>query len=261
MNDGHTLPQTDRPSSWPIQDPRPTRSGRRAVSILVCALLLAPVACTTPDPAPPPSAPPVQDYIVGAPDSLLITILPEPEIVREARVRPDGMISIDLIGDVLAAGRTPRQISAKIQEEIGRFKRDAAVNVMVVSSPSQFVTIYGEVARPGTFPLETETRASEAIGQVGGVRPFASENSIRVIRTTGTATEVIRVRLGDIQRGNLSTNIVIREGDLIVVPPTTLARIGYAFQMLLFPFQPLISGASAAGSIASGASTIRAVSN
>jgi polysaccharide export outer membrane protein len=127
---------------------------------------------------------------------------------------------------------------------------------MVVQSPSQFVTVYGEVLRPGTFPLDTDTRLSEAIGRVGGTRPFASLNAVRVIRTVNGTTEVIRVRLSDISNGDLSTNIAIREGDLIVVPPTTLARLGYAMQMLLFPIQPLISAATTAGSIAGGVSAL-----
>ena len=228
----------------------------RRVSIAGCIPFLLPIACFTPNPQPPPQAPPVEGYVVGAPDLLSIYILPEPEIVREVRVRPDGKISIDLIGDIQAAGRTPFEIAQAIKQEISRFKRDASVNVTVVDSPSQFVTIYGEVLRPGTFPLTTETRVSEAIGQVGGTRPFASLNRIRVIRTNGARTEVIEIRLKDIQRGDLSSNVVVEEGDLIVVPPTVLARVGYAFQMLLFPLQPLISGASAAGSIGSGVRAI-----
>ena len=229
-----------------------TRFGRGFSIVVLGILFLGVTGCSTPDPMPPPPVPPVSGYVVGAPDELLISILPEPEISREVRVRPDGMISIDLIGDVQAAGRTPFEIAAAIQQEIGRFKRDAAVNVMVVNSPSQFVTVYGEVVRPGTFPLDTDTRLSEAIGRVGGARPFASLNSIRVIRTIGQETQVILVRLSDISKGDLSTNIAIRKGDLIIVPPTMMAKIGYAVQMLLFPFQPLISGAAAAGSIAAG---------
>lgn len=208
--------------------------------------------CFTPDPTPPPAPPPIEGYVVGAPDLLLVNILPEPEINREVRVRPDGMISIDLVGDVQAAGRTPFEISQSIQQEIRRFKRDASVSVMVVDSPSQFVTIYGEVIRPGVFPLATETRVSEAIGRVGGTRSFASLNNIRVIRTNGVATEVLEVRLGDIQKGDLATNLVVQEGDLIVVPPTALARVGYVIQMLFFPFQPVVQTLGAIGGASEG---------
>jgi len=223
--------------------------------VLLAGLLLfvlTSIGCFTPDPTPPPPAPRIEGYVVGAPDMLLVNILPEPVLSSEVRVRMDGMISIDLIGDVLAAGRTPYEISQVIEQEIGRFKRDASVNVSVISSPSQFVTIYGEVARPGTFALVTETRISEAIGQVGGTRPFASLNNVRVIRTDGGQTQVIEVRLGDIQRGDLSTNLVIREGDLIVVPATLLARIGYVVQMVFFPFQPVVSTLGSIGGASAG---------
>lgn len=206
---------------------------------------------------PPPQAPPIEGYVVGAPDNLRILILPDPEIEREVRVRPDGMISIDLIGDVQAAGQTPTQIAEVIREKISRFKRDAAVSVTVLDSPSQFVTIFGEVATPGTFSLTAETRVTEAIGQVGGTRAFASLNKIRVIRTDGATTKVLRVRLKDIQKGDMATNYVVEEGDLIVVPPTGFARVGYAMQMLLFPLQPLLSGASQVGAVAGGVNTLR----
>ena len=224
------------------------------IALLAGFLLLAltSIGCSTPDPTPPPAAPRIEGYVVGAPDMLLVNILPDPVLSSQVRVRMDGMISIDLIGDVLAAGRTPYEISQVIEQEIGRFKRDASVNVSVISSPSQFVTIFGEVARPGTFALVTETRISEAIGQVGGTRPFASLNNVRVIRTDGGQTQVIEVRLGDIQRGDLSTNLVIREGDLIVVPATLLARIGYVVQMVFFPFQPVVSTLGSIGGAATG---------
>ncbi|MEM9176564.1 MAG: SLBB domain-containing protein, partial [Myxococcota bacterium] len=160
-------------------------------------------------------------------------------------------------GDVQAAGRTPMQIANDIQAQIGRFKRDAVVNVTVVSSPSQFVTVYGEVALPGIFALETETRVSEAIGRVGGTRPFANLDGIRLIRTRGNNTEIFVVDLAAITYGDMSTNYVLREGDLIVVPPTMLARVGYAVQAVLFPFQPLISAATSAGAVAGGVQSIR----
>ena len=92
---------------------------------------------------------------------------------------------------------------------------------------------------------------------VGGTRPFASQNRIRIVRTNGAETKVFRVRLKDIARGDLSTNIVVEEGDLIVVPPTVLARIGYAFQMVFFPFQPILQGAGSVGAVAAGAQAVR----
>ena len=228
----------------------------RLVTTAVAVLALLALGCST-TPQPPPVAPSVEDYIVGAPDELAVHILPDPEIDREVRVRPDGMISIDLVGDVQAAGRTPMEIALDIQEQISRFKRDAVVNVTVISSPSQFVTVYGEVAAPGIFALETETRVSEAIGRVGGTRPFANLDGIRLIRSRGNETAILVVDLNAISFGDMSTNHVLREGDLIVVPPTLLARFGYAMQALFFPFQPLIAAGSTAGAIVAGGDALR----
>lgn len=232
---------------------RGVNRNRATIGLLAFAILSS--ACST-TPAPPPEAPPVTNYVVGAPDQLQINVLPEPIIERKVRVRPDGKISVDLIGDVQAAGLTPRQIATSIEEKILRFKRDASVNVSVIDSPSQFVTVYGEVGAPGTFPLSSDMRISEAIGRVGGTRPFASQNKIRIVRTSGGKTQVIRVRLKDIAKGDLSTNIMVAEGDLIVVPPTAFARVGYAMQMLFFPFQPILNGASQVGAVAAGANTL-----
>lgn len=230
----------------------------RGLNLIIAAplaVLLLCIGCSTPLTLPP-KAPPVQAYLVGAPDQLRVNILPEPVIDRQIRVRPDGMISVDLIGDVQAAGLTPEKIAESIQERIVRFKRDAVVNVTLVDSPSQFVTVYGEVGNPGTFPLNTSMRISEAIGRVGGTKPFASLNKIRIVRSRAAGTQVILVHLKDIAHGDLSTNIVVEEGDLIVVPPTVLARIGYAVQMLFFPFQPILTTAGAVGGTAAGVQAV-----
>ncbi len=243
-----------------VQDesrPPPPSRTRRQTFLLASLLAFLATACSTPVTGPPPP-PPTDGYVVGAPDQLLVHILPEPVIEREVRVRPDGMISIDLVGDVQAAGRTPRQIAEAIEEEISRFKRDATVNVEVVTSPSRFITVFGEVGTPSNLPLERETRVTEAIGQVGGTRPFADLNSVRVIRQRGLEAEVLDVRLGDIQRGDLSTNIVLQEGDLVVVPATFLARVGYTLQMIFFPFQPVIGTFGSAGASATGLQSVGA---
>ena len=229
----------------------------RPLVLLSVVLLMSALGCAANQLAPPPVAPQTQGYVVGAPDQLSILILPDPVIERSVIVRPDGMISVDLVGDVQAAGRKPLEIALDIQTQIARYKRDAVVNVTVISSPSQFVTIFGEVSSPGIFSLDTETRVSEAIGRVGGTRPFANLDGVRLIRSTSGETLVLGIDLAAIQKGDLSTNHVVREGDLIVVPPMLLARIGYAMQMLLFPLQPVLSGAATTGSIGMGANGVR----
>lgn len=212
-------------------------------------LLLTAVGCATP--APPPVLSAHTAYRVGAPDVLLVSILPEPVIEREVVVRPDGQISIDLIGDAQASGLTTEQIAEEIRVKISRYKRDASVTVTVTAAESDTVSLFGEVRNPGNFPILHDIRVAEAIAQLGGTTHFASRRYIRVIRSDGKTTEVIRVNLTDIQAGDLSTNIQLRSGDIIVVPPTTIAKIGYFLQQVFFPFQPIIQVGGSYGAITS----------
>ena len=210
------------------------------IRLLLVAMGGLMAACST-QLAPPPVTPDAQTYRVGPPDQLFISILPDPVIERTAVVRPDGMISIDLIGDVQASGRTTEQIAEEIEQRVSRFKRDAKTTVSVASSQSIAVTVFGEVRDPGTFPLTSDTRVSEAIGLRGGTTIFGSKRKIRVVRTNGETTRAFTIDLASIQQGDLSSNIMLRGGDMIVVPPNILARIGYGLQVLLFPFQQILS--------------------
>jgi polysaccharide export outer membrane protein len=161
------------------------------------------------------------------------------------------MISVELIGDVTAGGRTAEEIAADIEQRISRFKRDAKVTVAVDQAESTAITVLGEVKSQRSFPLQKETRIAEAIGAVGGVTDwgFASSRNVRVIRSQGGETVVYIVDLTAIQDGDLRTNIVLVRGDIVYVPPTLWAKFGYIFQAVLFPFQPFLGIAtSAAGS-------------
>ena len=209
----------------------------RILLVLCCAALGS--ACATsvrPQATPEPGKP----YRVGPPDMLSVTILPEPVIQRSVTVRPDGMISIDLVGDIPAAGRTTEEIAADIAQRISRFKRDASVTVALQQALSPEITILGEVGRPSTFPLSRETRLVEAIGLVGGPRPFAAKSRIRVIRFEDGKTRIYRVNLNDIEKGDLSSNILLQGGDIVVVPPTIMARVGYTLQGVFFPIGYLL---------------------
>ena len=225
-------------------------SGRRlrascAALALVCGAALG---CAT-TPAPPPKRDMAATYVVNAPDELHVTILPDPAIERDVKVRPDGMISIDLIGDVPAAGRSVSQVAADVEQRIARFKRGAAVTISLKVSSSNSVTVLGEVERPQDWALSKDTRVAEAVGHVGGPKFTASKGRIRVVRSGGGEAVVLLVNLNDIQGGDQRTNLILMEGDIVYVPPTWWARIGYVVQAILFPFNPLLGlGTAAAGS-------------
>ena len=174
----------------------------RGLALAGLVLIVAAAGCAI-TPEAPPASTGYETYRVGAPDTLLITVLPDPTIERQAVVRPDGMISIDLVGDVPAGGRTVEEIAADVEKRIGRFKRGASVTVAVVLARSSSVTLLGEVGGNRSMALLKETRIAEAIGQAGGLNRFANVDRIRVIRHMGGQTHVYHVNLGAIQNGDL----------------------------------------------------------
>jgi polysaccharide export outer membrane protein len=218
---------------------------RGTAAIISGVVAAAALGCTTLAPSPVVDTRP--SYRVGAPDALTITILPEPPIEAAVQVRPDGMITVPLIGEVAAGGRTIPEIAAEIEERIARFKRDPHVSVALTAAASTDIVILGEVARQASFPLVKETRIVEAIGLVGGTTAFGSNRKIRVIRSVNGVTKVMLVNLHAIRKGDLSTNLMLEPGDFIYVPPTIWARLGYALNTLLFPFQPFMGVALGMG--------------
>jgi polysaccharide export outer membrane protein len=225
------------------------RGSAVAVPLLLGLLLLA--GCASPSGPPPALSAPA--YRVGPPDQLTITILPDPIIERSVVVRPDGMISIDLIGDIPASGRTTQEIASDIEKRISRFKRNARVTVALAQALSTEITVLGEVGRPSTFALARDTRVVEAIGTVGGPSMFAAKSRIKVIRFEEGKTQVIRVNLSAMEDGDLRTNILLRGGDLVIVPPTRWAQVGHALRGIFYPIQQVFGlGAQAATTVYTG---------
>jgi polysaccharide export outer membrane protein len=215
---------------------RAADAGAALALLLIGLFLLA--GCASPKGPPAASAP--QPYTTGPPDQLVITILPDPIIERTVVVRPDGMISIDLIGDLPASGRTTVEIAADIEKRIARFKRNATVTVALAQSLSAQVTVLGEVGRVSTFPLARDTRVVEAIGMVGGPTLLAAKSRIKVIRFQDQKTSVYRVNLSAIEDGDLRTNMLLQGGDVVVVPPTVSATIGHFLRGLFYPLQQIM---------------------
>jgi polysaccharide export outer membrane protein len=208
---------------------------------MLTSFLLQTTGCASIEPQPEPQ--PEKNfgtYRVGPPDQLLVSVLPEPLLERTVTVRPDGMISFDLVGDVLASGRSLDEIAADIQGKIEEYKRGARVTVALSGSLSSSITILGEVRAPTNFPLDRDMRVVEAIGRVGGNTIFANKPEARVIRTREGQTTVLPVDLAAIERGDLRTNVWLMRGDVVFVPPTILARIGYAIAALTFPLQAIL---------------------
>ncbi|HTO71962.1 MAG TPA: polysaccharide biosynthesis/export family protein [Myxococcota bacterium] len=194
------------------------------------------------------------EYHIAPPDTLTIIVRPEPEIRRDVVVRPDGRVSLDLIGDVDVRGRTISDVRAEIARRLKEFIVQPDVTVTLTKSESRTFYIFGEVMRPGAYPLIGDVTALYALGMAGGSTKFADENSARLVRPSPEAKLVYPVYYKSIVReGEGETNYMLQPGDVIYVPPTITGTIGYAIQTIFFPIQAFMGlGGSQAITVMTG---------
>jgi polysaccharide export outer membrane protein len=162
------------------------------------------------------------EYLIGIEDILEISVWKNNELSKQVTVRPDGMISLPLIGDVLAAGQTPDELQKVIVKRLKEYQETVVVSVIVLNVNSYRIFVLGEVAKPGLLTLKRKTTLLQAIALAGGFNQFASKNKITVIRERSsgdTKEEKIMIRFDDIiNDSKLDTNIFLKSGDTIFVP-------------------------------------------
>jgi polysaccharide biosynthesis/export protein len=193
----------------------------RVVGLLVATGLI--LACSGRTPLAPPKDPvPMarDEYVIGVTDVLKVTVWKNPELSAEVPVRPDGKISVALIGDVQAEGLTAEELSDVIARELQEYITAPDVTVVVQGMNSQFVSVLGEVAHAARVPLRSEMRVLEVISLVGGFTPFADKSNVRVVRRQSGGEEVeYRFDYDKYISGKApGTNIVLRPGDMVIVP-------------------------------------------
>jgi polysaccharide export outer membrane protein len=183
----------------------------------------APAQETSP-PGPTPMtgavAPIRSDYVIGPGDVLQITVWKNETLSRTLPVRPDGKISMPLLHDIQASGLTAMQLRDKISTALGEFMPNPEVAVSVNDVKSLRVSILGEVSKPGVLELRGQTTILEAIAMAGGFKDFASPSKITILRTDGNGkTQRIRFNYNRaISSGSDEENVVLRSGDVVVVP-------------------------------------------
>jgi polysaccharide export outer membrane protein len=200
----------------------------RWVSILAVALLAGGCADVSapPEAAVGASAPaPGEggDYRIGVDDRVQVTVWRNPELSINVPVRPDGKISVPIIGDVEAGGRTPSEVAESIKQKLSTYIREPNVAVILTELRShEFLTrvrITGAVRTPKSIPHRQGMTVLDAVLEAGGVNDFASPNRTKLYRKSGSKTEVLEIELGDIlNKGQLATNLLVRPGDVITVP-------------------------------------------
>lgn len=189
---------------------------------LLCVLLIGFLVVwnMSPASAAEPQEPPI--YLIGPGDSLLITVWREADLSTAATVRPDGRISIPLVEDVMAAGKTPPDLADAIAERLSQYLQNPKVTVTVASGLgdlSQQIRIVGDTAQPSAIPYRSGMTLLDAVIATGGLSRQADGNGTVVVRQTDGLTREIPVRLADLVRqGDASANIALQPGDVIVIP-------------------------------------------
>jgi polysaccharide export outer membrane protein len=165
---------------------------------------------------PSPQAGP--QYKLGPEDVIYVSVWENKELTLNVVVRPDGKISMPLIQDVVAEGRTATELADTIQKSLLNFIKDPQVSVIVlqVNAPKYFVI--GNVAKPGTYPLRSDTSILQALSLAGGFTQFASPRSIKLIRNTAGKQEVRKINYYNLIDDDGKGNYLLRSGDTVVVP-------------------------------------------
>ena len=160
------------------------------------------------------------DYVIGTEDLLFVNVWKEQELSRTVPVRPDGKITLPLIGDIQAGGLTPRKLQENIAESLRSYVSGPEVTVIVQEVKSLKFNIVGEISRPGSYPLNEPTTILDAIALGGGLRDFAKRTHIYVLRsnTDGSHSKLAFDYKAVIKGKNLSQNVELHPGDTIVIP-------------------------------------------
>jgi polysaccharide export outer membrane protein len=178
-------------------------------------------AATAPDAAAAPQPVAASDagiYVIGPSDVIAVTVFKEPTLSNTLLVRPDGMISIPLLGDVEASGKTPGQLAVEITAKLKKYIQDPNVTVLLSGMNSKKVYMMGEVARIGPIELIPGMTLLQAIASAGGLTVYANAGKIYILRTENGQQQKIPVQYKQALKGDSALNLTLKAGDTIVVP-------------------------------------------
>jgi len=191
-------------------------------TMLVSCCAAGAFAADSADPVPP-SAPPAETYHIGVDDLLQVSVWHNPDLGATVPVRPDGRISLPLIGDVAAGGRTPEEVATEVKSKLEAFVRDPQVAVILTELRSHEylsrVRVTGAVRQPVSITYRQGMTVLDAVLAAGGLTEFAAADRAELYRKDGAGTKSFDVLLGKImKKGELATNFAVQPGDIITVP-------------------------------------------
>jgi len=159
------------------------------------------------------------DYIIGPGDVLDISVWKDEALTKLVTVLPDGKISFPLIGEISARGKTVSALRNELNKKIEKYVPDPDLSLMVQQVNSMLIYVIGRVNHPGRFVLNSNINVLQALSMAGGLNPFAKRNKVLIFRKEKGKDVTFRFRYDDVAKGeNLKQNIMMRRGDVIVVP-------------------------------------------
>lgn len=193
----------------------------RATMAVLCAFLGACSTLGNHPPAPRVVDAPALRYKIGPLDTLNVVVWRNPELSGTITVRPDGYIVTPLVEDMLAAGKSPAELSREMERTLGKYLKDPVVSIVVTGFQgvySEQIRIVGEAARPQAVPYRQNMTVLDVMIQVGGITDFADGNGAVLIRGSEGGKQY-SIRLKDLlKRGDISANAAMMPGDVIIVP-------------------------------------------
>jgi polysaccharide biosynthesis/export protein len=186
---------------------------KRSLLVWGLAIAMAMTTCALSAADSPP------DYTIGPGDVLDISVWKDEALTKSLVVLPDGKISFPLIGELRVGGKTVAQIKAEIEAKIIRYVPDVVLSVDVRQLNSMIVYVIGKVNNPGRFVMTGYLNVLQALSSAGGLNPFAKKGQIKVFHQDGDRTVIYAFDYEEVASGaNLSQNIPLKRGDVIVVP-------------------------------------------
>jgi polysaccharide export outer membrane protein len=195
-----------------------------AVTAVLTALVVADAsaqqraAAQPPAAAKPKVAPMLEEYRIGPEDVLAISVWKNEPMSRVVPVRPDGMISLPLLDDVMAAGLTPTELRNLLAQKLAEYVPSPAVTVIVNDVKSFKVSVIGEVVKPARYELKSRTSVLDVLALAGGFNQFAARTRVVVLRQEGDKRIRIPFNYNRVTNGSDEENVYLRPNDIVLVP-------------------------------------------
>jgi polysaccharide export outer membrane protein len=158
------------------------------------------------------------EYRLGAGDKIRIEVYRDAQLSQSVQVRPDGKVTLPLIGDVDASGKTPAELDDAITEALKEYVNNPSVTVIVVEATAATAYVVGGVNQPGAVQLQGNVTVLQALAMAGGLSDFADRKNIRILRKSASGTETIPFNYKEAIRGSTAAATLLRAGDTVVVP-------------------------------------------